>query len=128
METSYPGDHCQAESREKENCAMKALKAYDFVHLVLHAAGGKVQGRTKLQKLVYFAGVLTNMLDDLGYRAHYYGPYSSRVTAATEELRSLGFLEQRTAAAGVVDPHGFEIARYDYTLTEDGKKIAEEKA
>jgi uncharacterized protein YwgA len=106
----------------------RAMKAYDFVHLVLHAASGKVQGRTKLQKMVYFAGVLTGMLEELGYRAHYYGPYSSTVSAAVEELRSLGFLEQRVASGGAIDPQGFEVARYDYELTDDGKQIAKEKA
>lgn len=104
------------------------MKAYDFVHLVLHAAGGRIQGRTKLQKMVYFAGVLTDMHEDLGYRAHYYGPYSSKVTAAVDELRGLGFLEQRKASGGEVDPQGFEVARYDYALTEDGSRIAQEKA
>jgi uncharacterized protein YwgA len=107
---------------------MKLLDAYDFVHLVLYAAGGRIEGRTKLQKLVYFAGVLTGMLDELGYRSHYYGPYSSKVTAAIDDLRSLGFLEQRTTSGGAIDPHGFEIARYDHALTKDGLAIAEEKA
>lgn len=104
------------------------MKAYDFVHLVIYAAGGEIQGRTKLQKMVYFAGVLTSKLDDLGYRPHYYGPYSSRVTAAVEDLYSLGFLEQRVSGAGTIDPHGFEVARSDYSLTEDGRRIAAEKA
>jgi uncharacterized protein YwgA len=104
------------------------MKAYDFVHLVLEAAGGEIQGRTKLQKMVYFAGVLTGSLEHLGYRAHFYGPYSSSVTAAVEDLRSLGFLEQRISGAGTFDPHGFEVARYDYKLTEDGRRIAQDKA
>ena len=80
------------------------MKAYDFVHLVLYATEGRIQGRTKLQKVVYFAGVLTEMLEQLGYRAHYYGPYSSTVTAAVDELRGLGFLEQRIAGGGATDP------------------------
>ncbi|MCI0358431.1 MAG: hypothetical protein L0211_08110 [Planctomycetaceae bacterium] len=104
------------------------MKTYDFVHLVLYAAGGRIEGRTKLQKFVYFAGVLTEMHEDLGYRAHYYGPYSPKVTAAVEELRGLGFLEQRKAGGGHVDPRGFEFARYDYALTPDGMRIAEEKS
>jgi uncharacterized protein YwgA len=104
------------------------MKAYDFVHLVLLAAGGRIQGRTKLQKVVYFAGVLTDMLEELGYRAHYYGPYSASVTAALEELRSLGFLDQRVTGGGSIDPAGFEVARYDYNLTDDGIQIGREKA
>lgn len=104
------------------------MKAYDFVHLVLSAVGGKLQGRTKLQKTVYFAGAITGDLCDLGYRAHFYGPYSSDVAAAIEELRGLGFLKQTVTAGGAVDQRGFEVARYDYELTDEGRVVAEEKS
>lgn len=104
------------------------MNTYDFVHLVLNAAGGKISGRTKLQKTVYFTGAIAGCLDRLGYRAHYYGPYSSEVTAAVDELRGLGFLSQHVSSSGAVNAQGFEIARYDYELTEVGKLVAEEKA
>lgn len=103
------------------------MKAYDFVHLVLYAVGGRLHGRTKLQKTVYFAGAITGDLADLGYRAHFYGPYSSDVAAAIEELRGLGFLRQTVTAGGAVDQRGFEVARYDYELTDEGRTVAEEK-
>jgi uncharacterized protein YwgA len=104
------------------------MTTYDFVHLVLHASGGKIEGRTKLQKIVYFVGTMTGMADDLGYRAHFYGPYSGEVAGAVNDLRGLGFLEQRTSSAGATDPKGFEVTRYDYELTPAGKQIAEDKA
>jgi len=106
----------------------KAMTTYDVVHLVIHATGGTIQGRTKLQKVIYFVGVLTDRLKQLGYRAHYYGPYSSDVAGAIQELRSLGFLEQRTTGVGTTDNFGFEVTRYDYTLTDEGKQVAAEKA
>jgi uncharacterized protein YwgA len=105
----------------------ETMTTYDFVHLVMYAADGTVKGRTKLQKLVYFAGALTGKLDDLGYRAHYYGPYSAEVAGAVDDLRGLGFLEQKVISGCAVDTKGFEIARYDYSLTSDGKLVAEEK-
>jgi uncharacterized protein YwgA len=104
------------------------MKTYDFVHLVLYAFDGSIQGRTKLQKIVYFVGVLTDLHHSLGYHAHFYGPYSSEVTAAINELQGLGFLRQTSSSAGAIDPHGFEVARYDYTLTPEGEQIAQEKA
>ncbi len=104
------------------------MNTYDFVHLLLLAAGGQLNGRTKLQKTVYFAGALTGQLSKLGYRAHYYGPYSSDVAAAVDELRSLGFLKQVVNASGAVNSQGFEIARYDYELTEAGQMVAKDKA
>src|ERR1039458_3843717 len=104
------------------------MNTYDFVHLVLYASGGNIQGRTKLQKTVYFVGALTGSLPNLGYRAHYYGPFSGEVVAAVKELQGLGFLQQSSATSGSVDPDGFEVARYDYSLTPEGRQIAQEKA
>ena len=104
------------------------MSTYDFVHLVFHAFDGAIQGRTKLQKTVYFVGALTESLDGLGYRPYFYGPYSSEVAAAVNELCGLGFLRQTYASSGVVDPQGFEFARYDFTLTPEGRQIAQEKA
>ena len=51
----------------------------DFVQLSLLAMGGQIQGKTNVQKKVYFLGLITDCLDDLGYRAHFYGPYSDEV-------------------------------------------------
>jgi len=106
----------------------ETMSTYDFVHLVLYAFNGTMRGRTKFQKTVYFVGALTRSLENLGYRPHYYGPYSSEVAAAANELTGLGFLRQTSALAGGVDPQGFEVARYDYDLTTEGRKIAREKA
>lgn len=104
------------------------MKTYDYVHLIIYAAGGKVEGRTKLQKLVYFSGVLTKQEESLGYRAHFYGPYSPDVADAVDKLRALKFLQQTIAGGNAIDSRGFEVARYDYELTDDGRQIAEEKA
>lgn len=104
------------------------MKTYDFVHLVIHAAGDRVQGRTKLQKMVYFVGAVTGNLERLGYRPHYYGTYSPDVAGAVQELRGLKFLDQQPVAFGAMDKSGFEISRYDYSLTEEGKQLADEKA
>jgi len=104
------------------------MKTYDFVHLVIHAAGDSVQGRTKLQKLVYFVGALMGRLERLGFRAHYYGPYSPDVAGAVQELRGLKFLQQHAVSFGTTDRSGFEFNRYDYSLTKEGKEMAYEKA
>src|SRR5580658_4177757 len=104
------------------------MNSYDFVHLALDALGGKVQGRTKLQKTIYFLGVLTGNLDELGYRPHYYGPYSDAVASAVNRLKALGFLEESALQTGLLGEDGFEIARHDFILTEEGRSIAQSKA
>jgi uncharacterized protein YwgA len=104
------------------------MNAYDFVHLALFALGKEIKGKTKLQKTIYFLGVLTDTLKDLGYRPHFYGPYSAEVAGAIDRLRSLGFVDQSVAGAGALDQQGFEVARYDFCLNEQGKRIAKTKS
>jgi uncharacterized protein YwgA len=104
------------------------MTAYDFVQLALLAHGREVRGKTKLQKTVYFLGVLTGEQDNLGYRPHYYGPYSAAVAEAVDDLRALGFLDQTVATFGNIDSSGFEVARQDLKLNVDGVSVAKEKA
>lgn len=104
------------------------MSAYDFVHLAFHAIGGEICGTTKLQKTIYFLGVLTGALDQLGYRPHYYGPYSDTVAAALNRLKALGFVQQSSLHTGAVDGDGFEITRKDFELTDQGRSIAQQKA
>jgi uncharacterized protein YwgA len=104
------------------------MTAYDFVHLALFAVGGEVRGKTKLQKTVYFLGLLSGQLEALGYRAHYYGPYSDEVADAVRLLQVLGFVDRVVAGCGICDDRGFEIRRTDVKLTDDGAVIARRKA
>jgi uncharacterized protein YwgA len=97
----------------------------DVMLLAYKAFGGTIKGKTLLQKRVYFLTVFLNL--DLGYEAHYYGPYSEGVATANLEMKSLGYVSESVAAWGV-DKRGFEISRYDYTLTEAGARIAGRKA
>lgn len=95
----------------------------DFVRLALHAVGDPVEGRTWLQKTVYFLGVMTETVDQLGFRAHYYGPYSGLVASAMDRQRALGFVEQMEKSFSLQTR--FERVRYDYRLTPDGEKVVE---
>jgi uncharacterized protein YwgA len=104
------------------------MDANDFVLLALRAMGGEIRGKTKLQKTVYFLGLMTGHLDDLGYRAHFYGPYSEQVADAANRLKSVGFVDRSVAGIGAVDRFGFEVCRTDFALNDDGKQIAEDKA
>ena len=90
--------------------------------LMLAAWGSDMCGRTFLQKNAYF---LSKLLDeDLGFRPHYYGPYSPKVELALGELRGMGIVSESVSVFGVADSAGFQRRRYDYSLTEDGKLVA----
>lgn len=104
------------------------MNPYDFTHLSLLALGGTVRGRTKLQKTIYFLGLLTGNLEDLGYRPHYYGPYSDSVADAVNRMKSLGFVQEAALGTGALSASGFEIARHDFALTNEGRRVARNKA
>lgn len=74
-----------------------------------------IDGRTLLQKKLYFLSVLTNQ--DFGYRPYFYGPYSSIVSAEVGALQSAGFIEERTQTLGGVDEFG-DVRKYTYALLE----------
>lgn len=102
------------------------MRIRDFVVLAYGAFGGTISGKTNLQKRVYFLGVGLGKESELGYRAHYYGPYSAAVAEANSELKSLGYLSECSTTWGS-DQRGFEIARYDYSLSEEGKRLYNRK-
>lgn len=103
-----------------------SISAYDFVHLALYAMDGEIDGKTKLQKAIYFLGLMAKQAEELGYDAHYYGPYSGQVTRATDRLSALGFVDSNTTVWGI-DGRGFEQYKTSYKLTKDGRDIAEKK-
>lgn len=104
------------------------MEAFDFVQLTLLAMRGEIKGKTKLQKTVYFLGLMTGHLEDLGYRAHFYGPYSDDVAGAINRLKTIGAVDQNVRGGGAVDKSGFEVCRYDFSLNDEGRELAEETA
>jgi len=102
------------------------IKPHEFVLLVLSEYGGTIQGKTLLQKLTYFTAlaVAPDLPQRLGYRAHYYGPYSDIVDDAVRRLESLGFVEESRTPCGMIGNKGFEVKHFDYELKEDGKAVA----
>lgn len=97
------------------------MEAHQIVLLIVSENGGSLRGKTLLQKRGYF--VSKAMEIDLGYRAHFYGPYSPVIEDGIAQAKALGFLQEKTLGFGVADSIGFEVRRYDYSLTEDGKEI-----
>lgn len=98
------------------------LNLVDIVLAIIAEEGGSIKGKTLLQKKAYFLGLMLG--ENFGHRPHYYGPYSPAVESALGDLRGLGFVEERCLGLGMIDQYGFEGKRYDYILTEDGKKVA----
>lgn len=71
-------------------------------------------GRTKLQKMIYFADRYLGW--DVGdYRLHYYGPFSQNVASTIQTVR--GELINETEPV---------FGPYEYTLTEEGSVFLED--
>ena len=100
----------------------------DFLQLALLACDGEIKGKTMLQKMLYFLGLLTDCAGNLGYRAHFYGPYSDEVNHALTYLKTIDVLDESVTPWGAVDQSGFEVRRYDFRLNAQGRKLAELKA
>jgi len=93
------------------------MNVYDTIALLLLANGGKIQGRTVLQKLVFLSSIIIPEIFGPPYKAHYYGPYSPKLSLALEKMVSYSFLEE-------VRMPGLMYEGYSYRLTKDGEDLA----
>jgi uncharacterized protein YwgA len=98
------------------------MKARHLILMLLEASGGRIESKTKLQKQIYFISLLLDK--DLGFKAHYYGPYSVKVEEGLDELIGAGFVDMKRNVFGIDMERGFEVKRYEFYLTESGQKFA----
>lgn len=98
---------------------MTALKVF---LLMLEAAGGRMAGKTLIQKRAYFLNEFLKL--GLYFKPHYYGPYSPELDDAIGRAKVLGFVQESTIGFGLDMETGFEVKRFDYALTPEGRKVA----
>jgi uncharacterized protein YwgA len=82
---------------------------------IIHAisSAGEINGRKKLQKMIYIAKKLSFPFQEK-YQFHFYGPYSEELTLRVEELCEMGYLnEVREKRAGYY--------QYCYSITDSGR-------
>ncbi len=100
------------------------MEPTDFLLCLIDASGGKVPGRTLLQKIAFFVTELIGEGFGLNFGPHYYGPYSATLEGATTQMKNLGFLQESTTGFGTISD-GFEVRRFNYSLTSDGEQLLE---
>ena len=90
---------------------------------IIAANGGRLEGRTRLQKIGYFASKGGEYKID--FSPHYYGPFSSEIDDALQTLVSFGLVEETTRTPSLSERGTlvFEPKLYSYSLTEKGKAI-----
>lgn len=74
-------------------------KLTERVAHIVRDAGGRVVGRTKLQKLAYFL-VAAGLEPSIPFVYKHYGPYSEPLAAATRDAHLLRLLNERDEIAG----------------------------
>jgi len=96
------------------------MDALDALLDIVELAGGKIAGRTTIQKIGYFTSVLG--IIKTSYHAHYYGPYSAEIAETLEDLTAIGFLEKIVETRYNRNiPVSPDWKRYTYQITDDGK-------
>ncbi|MEW5842712.1 MAG: hypothetical protein AB1775_05575 [Bacteroidota bacterium] len=91
-----------------------------IVLVIIGFAESKFEGKTLLQKQAYFISQFLGL--DLGYKAHFYGPYSQTIEDAINYNKYLGFVNEECFVWGE-NPYGFEQKKFKYHVTKAGKKI-----
>lgn len=92
----------------------------DIVLVIIEHNKEKFIGKTLLQKTVFFLNELLGL--GIPFKPHYYGPYSSEVAIAIENLVALDFLKETEESFSVWNVWG-EVKRYIYELTDEGREI-----
>lgn len=96
------------------------MDALDALLDIVDLAGGKIAGRTTIQKIGYFSKILGVVKTP--YHAHYYGPYSADIAETLEDLTAIGFLEKTVETKFNRNiPVSPDWKRYIYQITDDGK-------
>ena len=84
----------------------------------------EIEGKILLQKCIYFVNELLKL--DIKFEPYYYGPYSSEVTFAIEEMKNTGIIneeiEKYIADSWLMK---YEPRLFKYNLTEFGSNLAD---
>lgn len=91
------------------------VDAHDVIVIVVDAAGGQIEGRTVMQKLVYFSTVKTEL--PISYKHYFYGPFSGEVAMALDEMVAFLYLDE-VQRSTLYD-------RYKYILTSSGREYVD---
>jgi len=78
-----------------------------------------IRGRTKFQKIIFLLKEKYGISFDFEFKPYYYGPYSEELSDTLSLLTALKFLEEHAEHLGM------GITRYDYRLTERGRRYFE---
>lgn len=77
---------------------------------------GQVDGRVKLQKIVYLLQQMGYSLPFDDFRLHHQGPFSRSLAWATDGLKAMGILDESIEDLGTDSRTGEKIYQYSYSV------------
>jgi uncharacterized protein YwgA len=90
---------------------------------VIDASGG-IDGRVKMQKIVYLLRAMGYDLPFDDFRIRQHGPYSRAVACAADLLSDVGFVREKLEPLEIVNDLGEQANRYSYELEERASTLA----
>ena len=94
------------------------VDVYDTICLTLAANDSQINGRTVLQKLIYFEMAKIPEIDIESHIAYFYGPFNRQVAQGLETLVHLDVLNERRSKKGNF--------AYEYSILERGQPATED--
>jgi uncharacterized protein YwgA len=89
---------------------------------LIHASGGEVETRIRLQKQVYLLSLkYPDLFDSSDFEYHHYGPYSRFLSENLQFAVSSGLIDEIDET-----PQDQSFTKYRYVLTESGKAAVEQ--
>ena len=94
------------------------MNVYDVIALTIHSNNDIIEGRTAIQKLIYFVSNMVSGIEIKPYRHYFYGPFSREIASALEEMSACSYLNE------IVRSKFYEI--YEYGLARKGLEYAQD--
>jgi len=101
-----------------------ALTTNQLFVLKLLDLAGKIECKTKLQKLMFLAKVEEKVPLTYDFKKYHYGPFSFDLSDDLNALKQTDFINESMTVMG--SSEGSAMVKSVFTLTEDGKKELEE--
>lgn len=98
-----------------------STNASSDVASIISDAGGRIIGRTKLQKIAYFLEA-TGIGSGFDFEYRHYGPYSEDLAAAARLEKLFGFLEETEATAAWGGTYSIFTTRHQSEASNNPRK------
>ena len=93
------------------------MQSENFILLILDAFGGITESETRMQKLAFLATREYEIDLDVGFKWHYYGPYSSDLKSKFQDLSKRGLIEIEHDQRQTCMNDTYTVTRFRLTTT-----------